>query len=91
MPWFYAEVDFWHRVFIPLCSRAPDFIMDQRGKLSEALFAEFLPLPLSNQAHREVGLPTKQRGGLWVVRAFGRAKVLTRLQAKALPERSTKH
>ena len=48
--------------------------MDKRGKLFEAFCAEFLPLPLSNLAHREVGLPTKRRGGLWVARAFGRQK-----------------
>ena len=33
--------------FIPhLCSRAPDFRMDKRGKLFEALFAEFFTPPI---------------------------------------------
>lgn len=73
--------------FTSLCAaELPDFRVDKRGKLFEALFAEFLPLPLYNQAHRDVGLPTKQRGDLWVARAFGRAKVLARLQANYYPQ-----
>ena len=36
----------WHRLHPPLCSRAPDFRMDKRGNLFEALFAEFVIPPI---------------------------------------------
>ena len=60
--------------------------MDKRGNLFEALFAEFVTPPILQSGAQGSRLAENSGGGLWVAKAFGRAKALARLQAKPLFE-----
>ena len=70
------------RVESPLRRRAPDTKMDQWRELFEAFFAEFSRRPFFIGRAGKSALPTKRWGGLWIVKAFGQAKALTRHQGE---------